>query len=152
MSEQRKTGSDISTLVGEALRGEDPDGLVSAYLFGSFAEGREHRESDIDVGVLLRRDLHPDPKGRFRLRLHLSSALTSALGGRTADVVILNDAPPGLARRIVTEGPRILCTDEGKDHDFVRDIQLLAADLEPFLRRMRKIELEDMVREHDQGS
>jgi predicted nucleotidyltransferase len=138
--------SDIIPLVEKALLEEAPEGLISAYLFGSLAEGREHRESDIDVGFLLHRDFHPDPKGRFRLRLRLSSTLTSVLGGRSADVVILNDAPPGLARRIVTEGRLILCTDEEKDHAFVRDVQLLAADLEPFLRRMRRVKLEALSR------
>lgn len=127
--------SNIIPLVEKALLEEAPEGLISAYLFG-----------DIDVGVLLRRDFHPDPKGRFRLRLRLSSTLTSVLGGRSADVVILNDAPPGLGRRIVTEGRRILCTDEEKDHAFVRDVQLLAADLEPFLRRMRRVKLEALSR------
>ena len=29
--------------------------IVSAYLFGSIAEGREHRDSDVDIGVLLDR-------------------------------------------------------------------------------------------------
>ena len=28
-------------------------GVVSAYLFGSAAAGREHRENDVDLGVLL---------------------------------------------------------------------------------------------------
>ena len=146
MSEQKKTGSGNTALIGKALLEEAPEGLISAYLFGSLAEGREHRESDVDVGVLLRRNLHPAPEDRFRLRLRLSSSLTSVLGGRPADVVILNDAPPGLARRIVTEGRRILCSDEGEDHAFVRDVQLLAADLDPFLRRMRKVKLEAMGR------
>jgi predicted nucleotidyltransferase len=127
--------SNIIPLVEKALLEEAPEGLISAYLFG-----------DVDVGVLLHREFNPDPAGRFRLRLRLSSSLTSVLGGRTTDVVILNDAPPGFARRIVTEGRRILCTDEGKDHAFVRDVQLLAADLEPFLRRMRKVKLEAMGR------
>ena len=34
-------------------------GLVAAYLFGSHAEGRPHRESDVDLGVLLDRSAHP---------------------------------------------------------------------------------------------
>jgi predicted nucleotidyltransferase len=37
------------------------DGVISAYLFGNFAAGREHRESDVDVGVLLDRDVHAPP-------------------------------------------------------------------------------------------
>jgi hypothetical protein len=57
------------------------------------------------------------------------------------DVVILNDAPPGLARRIVTEGRNVYCRDTELNHSFVRDVQLRAADLAPFLRRMSALKL-----------
>ena len=117
------------------------EGIVSVYLFGSVAEGRSHRESDVDFGVLLERRIHPGAKERFEARLVLGTRLTDALG-RIADVVILNDAPPLLARAIVTRGQRVLLNDAELDHAFFRDVQLLAADLEPFLRRMRAIKLE----------
>jgi len=38
--------------LGSALQSSPVDGLVSAYLFGSRAADRAHRESDLDVGVL----------------------------------------------------------------------------------------------------
>ena len=34
-------------------------GIVAVYLFGSVAEGREHTESDVDLGVLLDWSLYP---------------------------------------------------------------------------------------------
>jgi predicted nucleotidyltransferase len=116
-------------------------GIISVYLFGSVAEGREHAESDVDVGILLDRTAYPTHRDRFDCRLILGTRLTDA-AARTADVVILNDAPPQLARTIVTRGDRIYCTDQELDHGFVRDAQLLAADIDPFLRRMRAIKLE----------
>ncbi|CAN5724217.1 hypothetical protein BH23CHL8_BH23CHL8_00190 [soil metagenome] len=61
-------------------------------------------------------------------------------------MVILNDAPPLLARRIVRAGRRVFCRDGGADHAFVRDVQILAADLEPFLRRAREVKLAAMLR------
>ena len=115
-------------------------GIVSVYLFGSLAEGREHAESDADIAVLLDRSHHPDERARFEVRLMLGTRLTD-LVGRRADVVILNDAPPQLARTIVTRGRRLVCTDAEADHAFVRDVQLLAADIEPFLQRMRALKL-----------
>lgn len=115
-------------------------GIVSVYLFGSVAEGREHAESDVDVGVLLDRAVYPTGRERFDCRLILGTRLTDA-AARIADVVILNDAPPQLARAVVTRGERIYCTDPELDHAFVRDAQLLAADIEPFLRRMRALKL-----------
>ncbi|HEX9406313.1 MAG TPA: nucleotidyltransferase domain-containing protein [Thermoanaerobaculia bacterium] len=121
------------------------DGVVSVYLFGSVAEGRSHAESDVDLGVLLDWNRFADSAMRFEKRVSLSSELaTTAVA---FDVVILNDAPPQLASRIVTEGFRIFCSDSEADHNFRRDAQLKAADLEPFLRRMRRIKLEALAKQ-----
>jgi predicted nucleotidyltransferase len=113
---------------------------LAVYLFGSFAEGREHGESDVDLGFLLDYAAYPTEKVRFEYRVQAGSRLSDLLR-RPADVVILNDAPPELARAIVTKGKRLYCADSEADHAFVRDAQLRAADIEPFLRRMREIRL-----------
>lgn len=123
----------------------DP-GVVSAYLFGSFAEGREHRESDVDVGVLLDWRRCPTAKERFDRRVGLISDLMAALGRNEVDVVILNDAPPLLGRKIVNAGQRVFTADPRADLDFVRDVQLRAADLEPWLKRMARLKLEALGR------
>lgn len=114
--------------------------VVAAYLFGSVAEARAHRESDLDLGVLLSWGAHAHRAGRFDAGLRLAGALQGALA-RTVDLVVLNDAPPLLARHVVTRGRRVLCRDENAEHCYVRDVQLRAADLEPWLRRMREIKL-----------
>jgi hypothetical protein len=62
------------------------------------------------------------------------------------DVAILNDVPPELGRRIVIQGQRLYCVDRQIDHAFVRDVQLRAADLEPFLRRTRQVKLQALAR------
>jgi len=121
-------------------------GITAAYLFGSHAAGREHRESDIDVGVILDRVSFPTSEARFEERLRLLARLPQALSGAEVDVVILNDSPPGLGRRIVLEGRRVFCSDAEGDHAFRRDVQLRAADLEPFLRRARQIKLATLSR------
>ncbi len=113
------------------------DGVLSAYLFGSHASAAAHRESDVDVGVLLDRRRHPTASARFERKLLLFGELSRALPGMELDIVVLNDAPPGLARRIVLDGRRLSCSDPESDHAFRRDAQLRAADLEPFLRRAR---------------
>lgn len=119
--------------------------VVSVYLFGSHAEGRAHRESDIDVGILLDREVVRTQKARFDLGLRLGSELGAALSVEGVDVVVLNDAPSLFGRRIVTEGKRLYCRDLEADHAYVRDIQLRAADLQPFLERMRKIKIEALA-------
>jgi predicted nucleotidyltransferase len=120
-------------------------GVVAAYIFGSYAGDRAHLESDVDVGVLLRYDRYPSARTRFEERVLLSSALSAALRTQV-DVVILNDAPPTLGRRIVTSGVRVFSADPEREHAFIRDVQLRAADLEPFLRRMRALKLQALVR------
>jgi predicted nucleotidyltransferase len=128
-----------------AVASLEPVDVISVYLFGSHAEGRAHADSDVDVGVLLRHTTYPDATARFEARLRLTSILGAALASDAVDVVILNDAPPLLGRRITT-GRRIMCRDDEADHAFVRDVQLRAADLEPFLRRMAKRKLAAIVR------
>ncbi|MGH7392281.1 MAG: type VII toxin-antitoxin system MntA family adenylyltransferase antitoxin [Candidatus Rokuibacteriota bacterium] len=141
MSKQRQA-RDLQAEAERTLRESAGPGLVSAYLFGSHARGTAHRESDVDIAVLLAREHYPDADDRFEARVTLTSSLTAALGpGYEVDLVVLNDAPPTLARRIVVEGRRILCADAAKDHDFVRDAQLRAADLAPFLRRTARVKL-----------
>jgi predicted nucleotidyltransferase len=125
---------------------EEESGVASGYLFGSHAEGRAHRESDIDVGVLLGYKTYPTARARFDARLNLSSRIAAVLRMSEVDLVVLNDAPPLLARRIVTEGRRAFCADADADHAFVRDVQLRAVDLEPFLRRARSLKLDAIER------
>lgn len=124
---------------------ESYPGLVSSYLFGSYGENRAHRESDVDVGVLLDRSVYPTSADRFEARLGLIARLGGALAPREPDVVVLNDAPPAFAARIVTTGIRTTCSDDERDHAFRRDSQLRAADLQPFLQRMRRIKLETIL-------
>jgi len=124
-----------------------PDlGVASVYLFGSHAEGRAHRESDVDVGVLLDWDRHPAPRDRFEMRVRLGSDLISATSCNEVDVVVLNDAPPLLGRKIIYDGLRVYLGDPAADHAYVRDVQIRAADLEPWLNRWRKLKLEALAR------
>ena len=78
-----------------------PD-IQAAYIFGSVAQGRARPDSDIDIAVLLGRRL-PDAR-RLRHRLTLAGELGAALGRDDVQVVILNDAPPLLAHRVLSLG------------------------------------------------
>ena len=65
---------DLALLIERAPAAE-PAGVVSAYLFGSHVEGRAHRESDVDVGILLGRETYPTIRDRFDARLSLGGAI-----------------------------------------------------------------------------
>lgn len=145
------TGEAESGMAGRlaaALAAAPLAGIASAYLFGSHAARRAHRESDVDVAVLLDWGRYPTHEERFEARLRLIGELAIALGTREdrLDVVVLNDLPPLFGRRIVWEGERVFLADPEADHVFVRDVQLRAADLAPWLARMRKIKLEALRR------
>ncbi len=141
---------DVSEAVEKSLRRffdeTAPRGVVSAYLFGSHSEARSHRESDVDLAVLLDRGVFGTNRDRFEERLRLFGEIGGALRRNDVDLLILNDAPPELGARIVTRGLRVFRSDPEADHAFIRDIQLRAADLAPFLRRMRSIKLEAIKR------
>ncbi len=140
------TKKEVARALGSYFRESELPGLVSAYLFGSYARGTEHRESDVDVAVLLAWDVFPGARERFEQRIDLSAALAGELGHDEVDLVILNDVPPVFARHIVLDGCRLYCRDPDSDRQFVRDAQLRAADIEPFLRRTQRIKLESLVR------
>ncbi len=82
------TASSIAQRLDDLLRAEETD-LISAYLFGTEAEGRAHGESDVDLAVLVPLDRFPDSAARFEYRLSLSSRLAGGLGGRALDPVVL---------------------------------------------------------------
>lgn len=135
-----------SARVAERLRGHFRDmrdtAVVSAWLFGSHGESRAHRDSDVDVGVLLDRRMVRTGQERFDLRVRLTSDLIHALGNNDVDLVVVNDAPPLLARRIIRTGIELYCRDRDLERNFRRDVQLRAADLAPFLERYRRMTLD----------
>ena len=89
--------------------------------------------------------VYPRAADRFDARLRCVGLLGAAVG-RETDVVILNDAPPQLARHILAAGDRLLLNDAAIDHAFRRTTLSRAADLEPFLRRARRVKLQSLDR------
>jgi uncharacterized protein len=118
------------------------EGVVSLLVFGSHARGGAHRESDLDLAVLLDRSRFPSSRDRLAARITLAAELIRITGRNDVDLVVLNDAPPGLGRAILEEGRLLWTTDEEAHFAFALDVRLRAADLDPFLRRMQRLKLE----------
>ena len=76
--------------------------VQAAYIFGSVASGRARVDSDIDIAVLLARRLPPARTLSYRLKL--MADLGAALRRSDVEVVILNDAAPLLAHRVLARG------------------------------------------------
>ena len=125
-----------------------PEVLV-AYLFGSHGRGTAHAQSDVDVAILLDRQLLPTQPGRAAYAEALTSSLIDATHCNNVDVIVLNDAPHELAVAAIDAGAPLSATKAGAEetvHAFVRDAQLRLADLRPFLNRTRRLKLEAVVR------
>jgi predicted nucleotidyltransferase len=87
-----------------------------AYLFGSVAEGKKGKLSDVDLAVFLDESLSkPD---RFNLQLKLIYELTGIMKTDKVDLVIMNDAPLSLNYEIIKANHPLLVEDEGKKIDF----------------------------------
>lgn len=123
---------------------ERQPGLVAGYLFGSEARGQAHRESDVDVAVLLDRQLYPRPADRFEARLRLMADLQVACH-RTIDLIVLNDVPPLLARHVLLDGRLLLASSPDVLRTFTRATLSRAADLQPFIARSRRALLETLA-------
>lgn len=76
--------------------------IAAAYVFGSVATRRTRKESDVDVAILLARPLPASRALSYRLKLMVD--LGSALHRSDVDLVLLNDASPLLAHRVLSKG------------------------------------------------
>ncbi len=90
-----------------AVLAEDPR-IAYALVFGSSARGTMHAGSDVDVAVGVSGPDHLDALAIGGLISRLED-----VAGRSVDLVLLDEAPPGLAYRIFRDGRAILVRDRG---------------------------------------
>lgn len=89
-------------------------GIVYSILFGSFSQGYEWKESDLDIAVKLKESL--PFKKKLRLISEISGEIERETGIET-DVIILNDAPLGLKFEIFKNGKTIY----SKSNEIIED-------------------------------
>lgn len=141
--------------------------VLFAYLFGSRAAGRPHAASDVDVAVYLRPTdggAQSDEEGVARRdgpaawpEIHgdLVDALAPRVPGvglrqgghapEGVDLVVLNDAPPLLADRVVREGELVLSRSERARIRWTVRVKSRYCDLQPLRRRLDRA-LEERLR------
>ena len=100
----RTIHSTLHAAIGDALS-EVPQ-VAFALIFGSRARGTAHADSDVDVALGFAHGRRP--------ATHELGAIVSrieAAAGRTVDISVLEDAPPGLAYRVFRDGVAVLVRD-----------------------------------------
>lgn len=114
--------------------------IQAAYIFGSVAHGRARPDSDIDVAVLVGRRI---PESRaLGYRLKLTNQLGVALRRDDVQLVVLNQAPPLLAQRVLSQGALVFERSRAARVRFQVQTASRYADLVPtmefYIRRLKK--------------
>ena len=84
----------------------DEPGVAFALVFGSSARGTGHAGSDVDIALGFGHGGPPPPAEIGAIVARLEEA-----AGKSVDVVVLEDAPPGLAYRVFRDGVSVLARD-----------------------------------------
>jgi len=103
------TSHDLVSAVTQVVA--ERDEVVFAYLFGSAASGGVHPLSDVDVAVFV-----TEGTDGFETRLAVADLVSRRLQGARVDVVVLNEAPPALAGRVLAGGRLILDREPRRRH------------------------------------
>ncbi len=121
--------SDFESEVSEVLSGREE--VLLGYIFGSYVEGREHEDSDLDIGILTN-----DSLGNKEL-FQLSELLEDALGVEP-DVRVLNGADPRFVYNVLDKGRLAYKKNESIRIDFESAAMREYLDMKPFIDRHDK--------------
>lgn len=107
-------------------------GVPFAYLFGSHAQERALRVSDIDIAVFFG---NGTPASRFKKQLKLAHDLQEYYAPQRVDLVVLDDIRSTTLRYdIIQTGAILYSNDEGKRLDFELRAFNDYEDFSPFLK------------------
>lgn len=109
---------------------DSQDVLTAAYLFGSYAEGKAHALSDIDVALLFRRGMSREE--RLRQMLSIGAMLDDALP-LSVDLVDLDEASPLLRFQVLKHGKLLLEFDRTDRCLFEMRAMQIYYDLKPYI-------------------
>ncbi len=121
-------------ILKEVMEGEE--GVLFAYLYGSYACGDVDSESDIDVAVYL---TPSDIKEYLEKEKRILSALIDKIHTDRIDLRILNVLPLLLQYRVLKEGIPIFIKEEHERIDFETRVMNRFFELKPYLDEYREI-------------
>ena len=103
--------------------------IVLVFLFGSYAQDQANVLSDVDLALLLSRDVSPDKYLDYRVKY--ANLAMETLRDDRVDVVILNTAPPFLRHEVI-KGRTLFERSAEARVEFIVDAQRKYLDLKPF--------------------
>ena len=116
------------------------EGVLLAYLYGSHARGTAGPLSDVDVAFLL--EGKPSTRERFDARLEVTGALMDILRRDDVDVLVLNEAPPALAFRVIRDGVLLHARSKAVRAEYVASVTIEYLDFQPCLALYERAILE----------
>ena len=118
------------------------------YLFGSHATNTVNLLSDIDLAILLGKNVEPGEY--FDLRLKFIAIFAELLGMDAIDVVILNNAPSHLAFRIISLRDILYERNPAHRVEFELRVVNQFLDFRPFLEVRKLIVRLDKMKSYNQ--
>ena len=125
------TTESLHAAIGGVLA-DVPD-VAFAVVFGSSVRGTAHARSDVDVAIGFGHGRRPAARELGAIVSRLEE-----VAGRTVDVVVLDDAPPGLAYCIFRDGVAVLVRDRTALVERKARAILEYLDFQPFEDAMSK--------------
>lgn len=106
--------------------------ILVAYLYGSTVKGYEDKESDIDVGLLLKEDFEADAL----YPAHIAGKIKEKCGlDHEVDVRILNKRSHRFLHQVIKEGEIIISTNERERVRFETSAIDRYIDFKPFYKQ-----------------
>jgi len=114
--------------------GSSPD-VLSAYLFGSAAEGLLREKSDIDIAVRMRQTLSPIETSNIREKLE---DVLEAVFQRKVDVTVMNRASLKMIHQVYKHGVQIYVKASLEERDFRIQKRKEYFDFQYYMERERR--------------
>jgi len=117
--------------------------ILLLYFFGSYATGKNDKNSDLDIAVLLREPYD------YMIKLYLLGELNTLFKRDDIDLVILNSANTVLKHQIIKYGKAVYAESLNTKVEFEVKALDEYMDMEPFRKRQAEIvrmQISDMLR------
>ena len=118
---------------------EDLDGLVAAWIYGSYGTPEQTPLSDLDLAILFQKGKVP----AFERQLEIYGKIPEILHEDDVSITILNRSPALFQMRVLQTGRQIVCRDPVALADFVEFVISRHADY--------IVDHQQFVKEYDQA-